>query len=314
MKNPRVKRAKMVQRTDFGNPRRRRAPRLQPAPVLLTAALAIAGFGIGCASTSSPRDFVNRLTTPNEGVRADLGQLEERVHQLEGLLAERQSENALLRERIAEVETALAEVRALATTRPQPVPFEPPPPGRVQILEVSELEDPIRTAPPVEANTAADPLSPPGTGNEKQKGDKAHETRAGTGAPATVDATGQELYDRAHEQFLNRDYVNAALDFQRFLDAFPDSDLSDNALYWIGECRFARGDNRGAMAAFQTMLHEYPLGNKVPDALFKVGRTLERLGDTEGARRRFREVSQRFPDSEVAVRATELLSRLQGEV
>ena len=107
--------------------------------------------------------------------------------------------------------------------------------------------------------------------------------------------------------------MEAELGFQRFLDDFPESGLSDNALYWIGECRFARGDNRGAMAAFQTMLHEYPLGNKVPDALVKVGRTLERLGDTEGAKRRFREVSRRFPDSEAARLATESLSRLQEE-
>ena len=35
---------------------------------------------------------MNRLATPNEGVRADLAQLEERVSHLEGLLAESESE------------------------------------------------------------------------------------------------------------------------------------------------------------------------------------------------------------------------------
>jgi tol-pal system protein YbgF len=245
---------------------------------------------------------VNRLATPNEGVRADLEQLEERVQQLEGLLAESESENSMLRDRIADVEAALEDVRALATAPPPPVRFEPPTPARVQVLEVTELDDTPGTAPPVESNPAAEAEAKPGAGDD-----------AGETAPAIVEETGQELYDRAREQYLNRDYVGAELGFQRYLDAFPDSELSDNALFWIGECRFARGDNRGAMVAFQTMLHEYPLGNKVPDALLKVGRTLERLGDREGAKRRFREVSRRFPASETARRAAESLSRLQDE-
>ena len=244
---------------------------------------------------------MDRLTTPNEGVRAELKQLEERVRQLEQQVTESGPQDSLLRERIAELENALEEVRAAATAPPPPVPFEPPPPARVQVLEVTELDDTPEDAPPIESDDAAEPKAEPGASAD---GDEAN-------ASATVEEPGQELYNRAREKYLSRDYVEAELGFQRFLDDFPDGDLSDNALYWIGECRFARGDDRGAMAAFQTMLHEYPLGNKVPDALVKVGRTLERLGDTEGAKRRFREVSRRFPDSEAARLAAESRSRLQ---
>ncbi len=293
----------MLPRTDVGCPRPRQSPGSLPAPVRVPVALAIAGFCFGCASTGSPREFMNRLTTPNVGVRADLEQLEERVQQLEGLVAESESENALLRERMAELEKALEEVGAAANAPPPPVPFEPPPAARVQVLEVTELDDGPRDAPPVASNDAAEPGAEPGASAAANE----------SSDPTTAEETGQELYDRSREKYLSRDYVEAELGFQRFLDDFPESGLSDNALYWIGECRFARGDNRGAMAAFQTMLHEYPLGNKVPDALVKVGRTLERLGDTEGAKRRFREVSRRFPDSEAARLATESLSRLQEE-
>lgn len=344
--------------------------RCRHAPVRLAVVLAVAvtGFGLGCASTDSPRDFVNRLATPNEGVRAGLAQLEERVQELEGMLAESESENVLLQERIAEVETALEEVRALASAPAPPVPFDPPPPARVQILEVTELEDVPGNAPRVQPSAAAEAAAPgagdraseaaPNGANVARAGSAA---RAGPGAgagdasvtvpndasganaararpgasdeasvtdglqeparvglrraagPAAAEEAAQELYDRAREQVLNREYVEAEVLFQRFLDAFPDSDLSDNALYWIGECRLARGDNRGAMVAFETMLQEYPHGNKVPDALFKTGRTLERLGDTEGARRRFQEVLQRFGDSEAARLAAASLSQLEDE-
>ena len=191
----------------------------------------------------------------------------------------------------------------------------------MQVLEVTELDDT-----PAEAPDEAPPVG----AAEPEDGAGGDET----GAPATIAEAGQEVgeagrksarrdgksgeagqerYDLARQKYLSHAYVEAELEFRRFLDEFPDSDLSDNALYWIGECRFARGDNRGAMAAFQTMLHEYPLGNKVPDALVKVGRTLERLGDTQGAGRRFREVSRRFPDSDAARLAAESLSRLQDD-
>lgn len=292
----------MVPRTDVDCPRHRQPPGSRPGPLRLLVALAIAGCCLGCASTDSPREFMNRLTTPNAGVRADLEQLEERVRQLEGLVAEGDSDNSALRARIAELEKALEKVRAAATAAPPPVPFEPPAPTRVQVLEVAELDEASGDPPTVESNSAADP----GVDPEAADADE-------TGAPATDGEAGQELYDRAREKYLSRDYVEAELGFRRFLDDFPESELSDNAIYWIGECRFARGDNRGAMAAFQTVLHEYPLGNKVPDALVKVGRTLVRLGDTEGAKRRFREVSRRFPDSEAARLATESLSRLEDE-
>lgn len=251
-------------------------------PRLSLAILAFAGLSGGCASTDTPGGFIDRLRTPNEGVRAELEQLEERVRRLETKASASNTGNARLRERIAELEATLEEVRALAAAPAPPAPFEPQPPPRVQVLEVSELEDDTDRAP---------------AGNESNPA-------------ASAERTGHELYDQALQAFMSHEYVEAELGFQQYISDFPDTDLSDNALYWIGECRFARGDDRGAMAAFQQMLQDFPLGNKVPDALLKLGRSLERLGDTDGARRRFREVSRRFPDTEAARMAADSLAVL----
>lgn len=251
-------------------------------PRLSLAILAFAGLSVGCASTDTPGGFIDRLRTPNEGVRAELEQLEERVRRLETEASASNTENARLRERIAELEATLEEVRALAAAPPPPAPFDPQPPPRVQVLEVSELEDDTARPP---AATEANPA-------------------------ASAERTDHELYDQALQAFMRHEYVEAERGFQNYINDFPDTDLSDNALYWIGECRFARGDDRAAMAAFQQMLHDFPLGNKVPDALLKLGRSLERLGDTDGARRRFREVSRRFPDTEAARMAADSLALL----
>ena len=272
------------------------------------AVLALAGLGLGCASTETPREFVNRLTTPNEGVRAELKLLEERVQQLESQVTEGESENSALHDRLAELEAALNAVRAVAAARPAtPAPFEPPPPPRVQVLEVAELDESHPRPPPAAtAPSAADTAGGPGP-----EEDPATPPAPGQSSAATSEGNGRALYDRALENYRSNDYVAAELGFQRFLEAFPDNDLSDNAVYWIGECRFVRGDNRGAMTAFQRVLHEFPLENKVPDALLKVGMLLERMGDVEGARRRFREVSKRFPGTDTARLAAGSLSRLE---
>jgi tol-pal system protein YbgF len=266
---------------------RKRTPTTETA--LPLAILAFAALSAGCASTDTSGGLIDRLRTPNEGVRAELEQLEERVRRLETEASANDTENARLRERIAELAASLEEVRAAATAAPpSTLPFEPPPPPRVRVVEVSELE------------------------NDTDREDAA-QTAEAVEAPETaeaIEATDGGLYDQALQAFMRNEYVEAELGFQRYLSAFPDTDLSDNALYWIGECRFARGDYRGAMAAFQQMLHDFPLGNKVPDTLLKVGRSLERLGDTDGARRRFREVSRRFPDTEAARMAAGSLAAL----
>ncbi|MDE2922804.1 MAG: tol-pal system protein YbgF [Acidobacteriota bacterium] len=251
-------------------------------PRLSLAILAFAGLSGGCASTDTPAGFIDRLRTPNEGVRAELTQLEERVRRLEAEASAGNTENARLRERIAELEATLEEVRASAAAPAPPAPFDPQPPPRVKVVQVSELESDTDRA---SVGTEADPA-------------------------ASVERTGHELYDQALDAFMRHEYLEAELGFQRFISDFPDTDLSDNALYWIGECRFARGDNRGAATAFEQLLQDFPLGNKVPDALLKAGRSLQRLGDTDGARRRFREVSRRFPDTDAARMAADSLATL----
>ena len=191
--------------------------------------------------------------------------------------------------------------------RPSVEPVEAPPP-RVQVIQVAELAD----------NALEDDAGATTAAESRPAPEEPPAATQSTGAPATstpattrADAAARETYDEALATYHERNYVQAELAFLRFFEAFPATDLSDNALYWIGESRFARGDDRGAMAAFQRLLHEFPLGNKVPDALVKIGRTLERLGDIEGAERRFREVKTRFPGTASAATAEAALALLQ---
>ncbi len=239
----------------------------------------------GCASTGRAGNFIDRLRMPDQKVRADLEELEDRVNHLEDEAAESAAEESVLHDRIAKLEQDLSEARAAFDKPPEPVPFDPPPPPRVQVLEVSDLPDDLSL-----------PTEPAGP------------------APAAADgsaATGRELYDHALQTVMDHDYESAERGFQRYLRAHPDTDLSDNALYWIGECRFARNDVSGALDAFSQLLDDFPSSNKRADTLLKLGRALEQTGDADGARIRFEEVADRYPDSHAARLAAASLARLE---
>ena len=120
----------------------------------------------------------------------------------------------------------------------------------------------------------------------------------------------QALYDRGYTLYHQKHYVDAEASFQRFLQAEPGSELADNAQYWIGECRYSRGDMRGALAAFREAVTRYPQGIKTPDALLKTAMCLEALGDREGARGTYQDVLRRFPGTAVAAVAEERRAKL----
>ncbi len=88
----------------------------------------------------------------------------------------------------------------------------------------------------------------------------------------------QVLDDRGYTLFHQKSYDLAEASFRTFLARFPTSDLADNALFWIGESHYAKGDYPAALAAFAETVARFPQGNKVSDALLKAGRCLEQLG------------------------------------
>jgi tol-pal system protein YbgF len=156
------------------------------------------------------------------------------------------------------------------------------------------------TKPQTVPREAAEPLRP-------NPAPDAPDTSEGAGeGPAT-----QALYDRGYTQFHQGRFIDAEASFQRFLQANPDSELADNAQYWIGECRYSRGDLRGALSAFRQTVERYPNGNKVPDALLKAGQCLEGTGDRDGARVTYQEVIRRFPGTVAATVAEERNGKLR---
>jgi len=287
--------------------RRPAASRLVPG----LGALAVATLLAACSSTP---------LAPSRDLEAEVRELRQRVAELQRQAAVDQIALAELRRKVEALE---AGGRPRAAARPAAPPAESvePVPRRAEAEPIREERRPPEPLPePLGADVEESDLeAPPAIERSRPPPGSAAGTPS-TGAPppdeapsiggAPIGPAGQALYDRGYTLYHQGRYLDAEASFQRFLQAHGDSDLADNAQYWIGEARFARGDLRGALAAFRETVARFPEGNKVPDALLKAGQSLEQLGDREAARASYREVRDRFPGSAAAVVAEERLAQI----
>ena len=126
---------------------------------------------------------------------------------------------------------------------------------------------------------------------------------------STGGADPEAMYQAAYSDYLAGRYDLAKATFAEYLKRFPDTEVSDNAQYWIGECLYATGDFAGAIAEFEKVSQSYPKGDKVPAALLKTGIAYSRLKNQDEAKRYYKKVVQKFPRSDEARLARERLAQ-----
>lgn len=122
----------------------------------------------------------------------------------------------------------------------------------------------------------------------------------GGNEPAAAPADPQTLYQTAYNDYLRGSYDIAILSFRQYLDAFPETELADNATYWIGECYFSQGQYREAVREFDKIVSDYSRSDKMASALLKKGYAYLELGDTARGRAQLRNVITDFPRSDEA--------------
>jgi tol-pal system protein YbgF len=130
------------------------------------------------------------------------------------------------------------------------------------------------------------------------------------GRGESVDMAPDRLYQSAYEHLLKREYDEAIDGFSSFLKRFPDTSLSDNAAYWIGESHYRRKEYKKAGAAFDAMAEKYPQSPKAAAALLKSAFARHASGDTAQAVIRLRKVIDLYPTSDAALQANDRLHQL----
>ena len=120
-----------------------------------------------------------------------------------------------------------------------------------------------------------------------------------------------DLYKGAYETYLKGDTEGARKKFEAFLKQYPNTELSDNAQFWIAETYFVKKDYERAILEYEKVMVKYPEGDKVPDALFKQALAFLELGDKANARNLLRRVIDRYPQSNQADPARKRLETIK---
>lgn len=137
---------------------------------------------------------------------------------------------------------------------------------------------------------------------------------SGMAAPSVV-ASGDEqsVYRAAFEELKMRDYKSAMMGFENFLKSYPQSSLSPNAQYWLGESAYGAGAYKRAANEFEKVIRLYPDSGKKDDAALKLGYSYYELREWGKARTVLKDLMMKSSGSTVGKLAAERLKRMKRE-
>jgi tol-pal system protein YbgF len=125
--------------------------------------------------------------------------------------------------------------------------------------------------------------------------------------------TPADLFAQATADYQRGRYDLARQGFEDYAEKFPRTDLSDDALYWAGECWSAQKKPREAIAVFERMFRSYPQSDKASAAHLKKGIAHLELGEKAQAMVELNFVVNQFPGSDEAKSARQRLKSLGGD-
>jgi len=172
---------------------------------------------------------------------------------------------------------------------------------RAQEEKIKELEERLKTPEPKTPAPSSKPAEPEKPVPAKEVSSEMKGITTGMG----------DLYKDAYETFYKGDLEAARRKFETFLKQYPNTELSDNAQYWIGETYYLKKDYERAILEYEKAIVKYPEGDKIPAALFKQALAFSELGDKTNARNLFRRVIEKYPRSDQAEMAKKRLETLK---
>lgn len=166
--------------------------------------------------------------------------------------------------------------------------------GRLNRLEGGAA--PTASTPPVPAKAADVERAP---------------TLHGDASAQAASADERPAYDRAFEALKNGQYDQSSQLFQGFLQAYPSSVYSPNALYWLGESYYATRNFPLAEVQFRDLVSRYPTHDKAAGGLLKLGLSQYGEGKNKDAQQTLQQVIGRYPGSDAARVAKDRLQSIQ---
>ena len=124
------------------------------------------------------------------------------------------------------------------------------------------------------------------------------------GPPAPPQGGGNHQFDAAMNLLTKAQYTEASAAFRAYADANPDdTDLSPQAIYWIGDIAFVQQDYPTAISAFAEEIKKYPNSSRSPDSMLKLGQSLLATGQTSGGCTTLAALKSKYPQASASTLA-----------
>ncbi len=121
----------------------------------------------------------------------------------------------------------------------------------------------------------------------------------------------EAIYKRAKTFLDEEKYDSARLEFEKFINLFPDSKNADNARFWIADTYYREKWYQKAILEYQKVIEKYSTGNKVSAAYLKQGYAFAELGEEANSRLMLKQLIKKYPDSHEASLAEKKLTSLK---
>lgn len=277
----------------------------------------------GQGSGQSTVELLNRIDALQSEVQSLRGVVEQQSFEIETLKKTVRDRYVDLDSRMARIEggaprAAIDPNAPTGALTPPPSNLQNTPPQPTQPGQLA-MEEPVvepRPADPAETAGRDSGFGPSAPNPEAVAGPAPSTAIPATGSadPVLADpASEKAAYDDAFAALRDGRYAESARRFQTFLEQYPNGDLTDNALYWLGESYYVTQNYRIALDTFNKLLSSYPQSSKAPDALLKTGYSHYELREWPQAERALEDVVGRYPDTTVARLAQGRLRALKLE-
>ncbi len=123
-----------------------------------------------------------------------------------------------------------------------------------------------------------------------------------------IEATAREIFDRARMDLDAGHPELSAMGFRSFIDQYPQSLLSDDAQFMLGECHYVGDRFEEALPEYEQLLDRYPSSDKRALAMLRTGMCLMNVGRVDQAVSMLRGLMETYPGTKEAIAARERLA------
>jgi tol-pal system protein YbgF len=128
------------------------------------------------------------------------------------------------------------------------------------------------------------------------------------GVTGTVQPGEKKAYDDALKAFQTGSLKKADEGFSAFVNRYPKSPYVPLALFWSGNSKYANKDYTGAIAQLQSLIKRFPNHSRIPSAMLTLGNAQLESGNKAAAKKTFGEIISKYPDTEAAKDAKQLVA------